>query len=186
MFGAVVWLKLVDEIFDAVPKVTDCSLAPIAQYGLELGERLLDGIDVRAEERNEAQSRACHLDLFPHRDALVAWQIIHDDAVAWPQFRLQHLGDMGSELCSLSRLMPTLACLSILAGRQSAPGCRATVQPCWRAGFRWRIALETLTPNRDTAPRMLKSQSIAVTTRTRNPCDSALAIQAYLLHRHWL
>ena len=90
-------------IADAGPEAAYCPLTDLPEHGLELGESLLDGVEVGAVGREEAQGCASRFDQLAHRSTLVARQIVHDDDIAGPQFGDEHLTDIGFEPVAVDR-----------------------------------------------------------------------------------
>ncbi len=77
--------------------------AAFSEHGLEPGKGLLDRVEVGAVGREEAQARPGVLDQVANRCPLVARQVVHDDNVAWPQFRHENLADVGFEPVAIDR-----------------------------------------------------------------------------------
>ena len=75
----------------------DGSGCGFAQQGFELGEELLDGIEIGTVGRQLEQSGAYPLDGQAHSLSLVGGEIVHDDDVAGRQGRGQNLLDIGLE-----------------------------------------------------------------------------------------
>ena len=73
---------MIEELADAPPGGFDGALGGLAEQGLELGEDLLDGIEVGAVGRQEDQMCAGLSQGLSHGLALVAAQVVHDDDVA--------------------------------------------------------------------------------------------------------
>jgi len=92
-------MGLVDEFSDEVPIAADGSLSRFrfAQNDPEPGRHLLDGIEVLAKGRKEAQSCANYLDLFPFSCMPVARQLSQNDEVAGSHFRRRHAENTGFE-----------------------------------------------------------------------------------------
>ena len=65
--------------------------------GLDLRERHLDGIEVRAVWRQEHQAGTGCFNGEAHRWNLVGGQVVHDDDIPGPQGRDQNLFDIGEE-----------------------------------------------------------------------------------------
>ncbi len=82
---------------DGVPEAIDGGFSGLAQQRLELGEGVLDGIEVRAVGRKVEQMRPCCFDGLAHRGAFVAGQIVHHHDVAGAEFGHQHLLHIGLE-----------------------------------------------------------------------------------------
>ena len=87
----------IDDAADGGPEAVDGSLGGLAQQRLELGEGVLDRIEVGLVGRQVEQAGAGRLDHLAHLRPLVAGQIVHDDDVAWPQVRHEDLLDIGLE-----------------------------------------------------------------------------------------
>ena len=68
---------------------------------LELGEDLLDGIEVRAVGWQEHQARSARFDRFPHAGHLVAAQVVGDDDIAGREGGREELLDIGTEAVSI-------------------------------------------------------------------------------------
>ena len=64
---------------------------------LELGEGILDRIEIGTVGRQIAEFRPAGFDSLPDAGDLVGGQIVHDDDVAWPQVGDQHLLAPGQE-----------------------------------------------------------------------------------------
>lgn len=72
--------------------------------GLEFGEGLLDGIEVRAIRREIAHGRAtCRFDGGLDARAFVPAEIVHDDNLGWQQIGYLHAIDVGLETASIDR-----------------------------------------------------------------------------------
>lgn len=71
--------------------------------GLEFGEGVLDGIEVRAVGREIAHSRTCCFDGGLNAGTFVRAEIVHDNNVAWPQIGYQHAIDIGLEAAAIDR-----------------------------------------------------------------------------------
>ena len=67
---------------DIFPQIVSVSRLVPPQEVLELGERLLDRIEIGAAGRKERKMRARAPDRGAHRIGLVAARIVHDDDVA--------------------------------------------------------------------------------------------------------
>ena len=65
--------------------------ASFSNVGLELGEGVLNGIEIGAVGRQVEQCCSACFDSLPDTGDLVGGQIVHDDQVTWPQDRGQHL-----------------------------------------------------------------------------------------------
>ena len=81
----------------AVQKSVDGPLGRLSQQGFELGEQLLDRIEVRAVGRKVAEARPCGLDQGGDLRSRMAGQVVHDDDVAGPEFWNEELLDIGLE-----------------------------------------------------------------------------------------
>ena len=83
--GAFLWREGFEELADGGADGFDGSRGGFAQQVLELGEDLLDGVQVGRVFRQEEQLGAGCADGLANGFALVAAEIVHDDDVAGPQ-----------------------------------------------------------------------------------------------------
>lgn len=86
MVGAFARVEFVETFADGPPEAVDGSLGGFSQ-GFELGEQLLDRIEVRAVWRKVEEARACGFDQCSHLPPLVAGEVVYDDDVAGLEFR---------------------------------------------------------------------------------------------------
>ena len=93
----------VDEATDGGPECLDGARGLPSQERLELGEGVLDRIEVGAVRRQVAQLGACRLDQIAHARPLVTGQVVHDDDVAWVKLRDQDPIDPGLEDVAVDR-----------------------------------------------------------------------------------
>jgi hypothetical protein len=94
---------VVEELTDPLPSFLDGALSGLAEQGFELGEDLLDGIEIGAVGGQEEELGAGPADGPSHRLAFVRSQIVHDDDVAWREFGRQALFDIGQEASAVDR-----------------------------------------------------------------------------------
>jgi hypothetical protein len=94
---------VLEELADGVPQSADGTSGGLAQQGFELGEDLLDGIEIGAIGRQVEKMRADGLDRGAHGGALVGAEIVHDDDVAGGQRWHQELLDLGCEGLAVDR-----------------------------------------------------------------------------------
>ena len=97
------WFDCLDERSDVSPGVFDGSLLGLPHPVLDLGESLLDRVEIGAVGREEEQPGACCADCAAHGLALVAAQVVHDDDVAGFQRRHEHLFDIEQESLAVDR-----------------------------------------------------------------------------------
>src|SRR3712207_7007626 len=76
--GALGWREEVNEAADGGPEASDGSLRRLAQERLQLGEGVLDRVEVRCVGRTIEQARPGRFDQLPHPWPLVAGQVVHD------------------------------------------------------------------------------------------------------------
>lgn len=95
--GAFGFCEGADEPPDGIPKSIACAFCSLAKQGLELRERLLDGIEVGAVGRQKAQLGTRSLDRGTDLWPLVDAQIVHDDDIAEAERRGEELFDPGEE-----------------------------------------------------------------------------------------
>jgi len=93
----------------------------------ELGEDLLDRVEVGAVWRQEQQARAGASDRLADGGPLVAAQIIHDDDVARFECRDQELLDVIGEALAVDRLVEHAWCVDPVAAKRCEEGHRAPV-----------------------------------------------------------
>ena len=99
--GALGRREQVEQPADGGPQAVDGALGGLAQKRLELGEGLLDRIEVGGVGRQVAQLGAVGLDRLADAGDLVGGEIVHDDDVARPQLRGQHLLDPSAGRCTV-------------------------------------------------------------------------------------
>src|SRR5260370_29572437 len=83
--------------------LADSSLGGLSEQRFQLGEHLLDRIEVRTVGRQEEKPRADRANGPAHRMALVAAEIVHDDNVAGLERRQEELLDIGFEAFAVDR-----------------------------------------------------------------------------------
>jgi hypothetical protein len=102
---------LTDGVADGVGR-SPCSLAkPV----FELGEELLDRVQIGGVCRQEEKPGACGTDGAAHSVALVRTKIVHDHDVAGLQCRNKNLGDIETEAC-----LPSIWCRTLRIIRKSS------------------------------------------------------------------
>jgi hypothetical protein len=94
---------VIEELADAFPGGFNSSLSGFTKQGFELGEDLLDGIEVRAVGWQEQELGACGTKGTADGFALVTAEIIDDDDIAGSQRRHQDLLDIGEEAAAIDR-----------------------------------------------------------------------------------
>jgi hypothetical protein len=80
MLGALLWCEAIEQGADALPGCFDSSLDGLSEQRFQLGERLLDRIEVRTVGRRKRSLAPTDRMGAPH--GLVAAEIVHDDNVA--------------------------------------------------------------------------------------------------------
>ncbi len=88
---------MIEEFSDPPPCGLDGSFLGLSQERFELGEDLLDGVEVGGVWRQEKQVCAGASDGLANRLSLVAAEVVHDDDVAGAQRGDQHLAHIGGE-----------------------------------------------------------------------------------------
>jgi len=88
---------------DLSPGVFDGPLGGFAEQGLELGEDLLDGIEVWTVLRQEEELGAGGANGVTDCLALMAAEIVNDDDVAGLEGRDKQLFDVGAEAVAIDR-----------------------------------------------------------------------------------
>jgi hypothetical protein len=89
--GAFLWTKAVDNVSELLPERLHAANSFRSQQGLELGESLLDRIQVGAVRRQVQHARASCVDGLDHARDFVGAQIVHHHDVAFPQSRNKNL-----------------------------------------------------------------------------------------------
>jgi len=92
-----------EEVADGAGYGVDRARLGLAQQGFELGENLLDGIEVWRVGRQEEEPGACSPDRRADRAALVSAEVVHDDDVTFPERRNQELLDVTPEGLAVDR-----------------------------------------------------------------------------------
>ena len=103
------------------------SFGGFAHEVFELGEDLLDRIEIGAVRRQEEEPRADAADCGANRRFLVARQIVHDDDVARRQGRHEALLDVIGEGLSVDRLVEHARRIDPVASQRGEEGHRAPV-----------------------------------------------------------
>jgi hypothetical protein len=101
----------IEQLADAFPCVFDGSFVGFAQKRFELGEGLLDWVEIRTVGRQEEELGADGADGFAHGTAFVAAEIVHDDDVAGGERRRQDLLDIGEEALAVDRSIDDAGCI---------------------------------------------------------------------------
>ena len=94
---ALVGRKILDGDGEAAPKTLQSAPCEFAQRVLDLGEHLLDGVEVGAVGGKEPHLRASGLDGFANADGLVGAEVVHDDDISFVQGGNKKLFDVGVE-----------------------------------------------------------------------------------------
>src|SRR3954451_21038762 len=92
-----VWRKGVEQGADRVPEGVPCSGGGLPEPGLELGEKLLDWVEIRGIGRQVKHTGPGRPDRLLDPGDLVKGEIVHRDHVARLQRRCQHLLDVGAD-----------------------------------------------------------------------------------------
>ena len=101
------------------------SLCGFAHEMLELGEDLLDRIEVWAIRRQEQQLGPDTADCLADRGSLVAAQVVHDDDVAGRECGQQELFDVVGEALAVDRLVEHARGIDPVAAERCKEGHRA-------------------------------------------------------------
>ena len=125
--GAFGWRELVEELADASPCGLDGSLIRLSEQGFELGEDLLDRIEVRTVWGQEQEMGAHGADSSAGGLSFVASQIVEDDDVAGLERRNQVLLDPGRESAAIDRSIEHQRCDDPIAAQTRQKGQRLPV-----------------------------------------------------------
>jgi len=127
----------VEDLADGLAHGIGSAGGGLAEQVLELGEGLLDRVEIRGILGQEDQLGADGSDSAAHDLALVTAEIVQDDDVAWPQGRNQHLLDIDAEPLSVDRSIDQPGRLDAITaqGSQEGHGLPAAVrnlgfEPC--------------------------------------------------------
>ena len=116
-----------DEAADVSPGVLDGSLLGVAHPVLDLGEGLLDRIEVGGVGRQVPEPGAGGPDHLPDGRRLVGAEIVHDDDVAGLQDRDELLLDIGAEAFAVDRSVEDARGGEPVAAQRAEEGQRAPV-----------------------------------------------------------
>ena len=100
---ALCWRDAVDKLADLAPGCLVRALFGFSHEVLELGEELLDGIEVGAIRRQEEQVSALISDRLARRLAFMRAEIVEDDDVSGLEGRREKLLDIGGEEFAVDR-----------------------------------------------------------------------------------
>ena len=95
--GAFLGCEGVEEKADTSPEAVDGALCCLAQEGLELGEGVLDGVEVGTVGRQQEKLCPGRFDGLAHRGGLVGSEVVHDDDVFGQERGDEDLFDIGEE-----------------------------------------------------------------------------------------
>ncbi len=95
--GAFVRAEAGEQVAEGIPKSGDGSGSALSQERFELGEGLLDGIEIGAIGRQVDEHRAAGLDRLSHAGDFVAREIVHNHDVTRGQRRSEDLFHIGEE-----------------------------------------------------------------------------------------
>jgi hypothetical protein len=101
--GAFLRCEATEQGADALPGCFDSSFGCFSKQRFQLGEHLLDGIEIWTIWRQEEKLGAGRTDGLAHGVALVTAEIVHDDDVAGLERRHQELLDIGFEAFAIDR-----------------------------------------------------------------------------------
>src|SRR5215213_597205 len=91
------WRKVVEQGADGLPESIVSSCSGLPEQSLELGEELLDWVEIRGIGREVKHAGPDRPDRLLDPDDLVNSQVVHHHNVVWFQFRREHLRDVGAE-----------------------------------------------------------------------------------------
>ena len=110
--GAFLGCEAVEQGADALPSCFDRSFGGFSKQRFELGEHLLDGIEIGTIRRQEEKPCADRTDGAAYGVALVAAEIVHDDDVAGLERRHEELLDIGFEAFAIDRSIEDARCVN--------------------------------------------------------------------------
>lgn len=109
------------------PGVIDGSPLGEAHPVLDLGEGLLDGVEIGRVRRQVPEPGAGGPNHVPDGGRLVGAEIVHDDDVAGLQHRDELLLDIGPETLAVDRSVEDTRCHELVAAERAEEGQRAPV-----------------------------------------------------------
>lgn len=121
------WREGIEQGADAPPCCLDRPLSCLAQEMLELGEDLLDRIEVGTVWREEQEAGASGSDRGPDGRFLMAGEIVHDDDVAGAECRAELLHDPSGEAGGVDRLIEHERRIDPVAAKRGDEGHRLPV-----------------------------------------------------------
>ena len=123
-----------DEGADVTPGVLDGSLLGHSHPVLDLGESLLDGVEIGRVWRQEPEPGSGGPDHLPDFGRLMRSEIVHDDDIAGDQRRHEQLLDIGTETLAVDRPVEDARRRQPVAA-QGAEACLSVPSrragPCW-------------------------------------------------------
>jgi len=138
------WREGVEEGADALPCVFDGALGGFSEQQLELGEDLLDRVEVGRVGRQEQELGSGRADRLADGLALMAAEVVHDDDIAGRERRHEELLDPGGEALAVDR--------SIEDARRVDPVMTQRCEEGQRAPFAERCPGDELLPAWRPAP----------------------------------
>ncbi len=113
---------MVEEGSDPLPTGIDGSLFGLSEQGFELGEDLLDRVQVGRVRRQEEELGASAADRSTNGDALMAAQVVHDDDVARAERRHQELLDISEEGLAVDGAVEHARCIDPIMAERGEKG----------------------------------------------------------------
>ena len=127
------WSKEVEKFSDLSPCVFDSSWRCASHEVFELGEDLLDGIEIGAVGWQEDEVCAFGPDGLARRLSLMAAEIIEDDDISLDQGRSEHLLDIGGEDLAVDRSVDHPWCVDPVMAERCDEGLRLPMSE-WHEG----------------------------------------------------
>jgi hypothetical protein len=131
VFGAFLRCEAFEQGADALPSCFDCSLGGFSEQRFQLGEHLLDGIEIGTIRRQEEKPGPDRADGPSHGVALVTAEIVHDDDVAGLERRHEELLDIGFEAFAIDRSIKDARCVDPVVP-QGRKECKCLPMPVRR------------------------------------------------------
>src|SRR5205809_3148860 len=100
----------------------DCPGRGFAKYGLELGEELLDRVEIRAVGRQVEQYCACGFDRLSDTGNLMRAEIVHDDDIAEREGGNEELLDVSAEGLAVDRTVDDAGCRDLVVAQSGEKG----------------------------------------------------------------
>ena len=146
MASTFIGFEEIEKLAASLPRGLDNPFSGFPHQVLELGEHLLDRVQVRAVGRQEQESGPDNADRRPDRRPLVAGQVVENNDVPRLQERHQFVLHTGQEALRVDRVVEYTRGIDPIVTKYRQEGHRFPVST-------GRLGIEPLTPPRGGQPR---------------------------------